>query len=199
MALTTYAELQSRMSEWLGHTLFADQYPDFITLFEASACRRLHVREGTTTATITMSSGAGTLPTDYLSTKRLTWTGSPLVELTYAHPSYLLALYPTTDQGTPAHYTIEGTSVKVRPVNDTSLQILYVQKTAAVSGTLNWLFTKHPDAYLFGSLAEAEAFGINDERFPMWKARRDEAFGEILGQDFNNRGNMAMRVMGATP
>lgn len=199
MSITTYAELQTAMTSWLGHSLFSDQYPDFITLFEASACRKLHVRENTLTASITMSSGSGTLPTDYLSTKRLTWTGTPNVDLEYVHPAYLVARHPTTDQGTPIHYTIEGSTVKVRPVDDTLLQILYVQKTAAVSGTLNWLFTKHPDAYLWGSLAEAEVFGVNDERAAFWKLRRDEVFQEIERQDFNHRGQMAVRVMGATP
>lgn len=199
MSISTYSELQTALTSWLGHSLFSDNYADFITLFEASACRRLHVRENTTTATVTMSGGAGTLPTDYLSTKRVTWQGSPLVELEYVNPSYLLALYSTTDQGTPLHYTIEGTSIKVRPVNDTSLQMLYVQKTAAVSGTLSWLFTKHPDAYLFGALCEAEMFGSNDERAPLWKARRDEIFAEIERQDINHRGHMSIRAWGPTP
>ncbi len=43
----------------------------------------------------------------------------------------------------------------------------------------NWLLTAHPDLYLFGSMIEAEMFGVNDERAPPWKARRDEIFDEI--------------------
>lgn len=199
MPFTTFAELKTELTNWLGNSLHSDSYNDFITLFEASACRKLHVRENTTTATVTMSSGTGTLPTDFLSAKRVTWTGSPAVELAYQHPTYLRALHPTTDQGYPSDYTIEGGSIVVRPVNDTSLQVLYVQKTAAVSGTLNWLFTKHPDAYLFGSLVEAEAFGVNNENAAFWKLRRDEVFDEILKQEFNHRSPMAVRVMGATP
>jgi hypothetical protein len=199
MSFATYANLKTEFTNWLGHDLFEDNYDDFVTLFEARACRLMHVRENTTTATITMSGGSGSLPTDYLETKRVTWTGTPNNELDYLHPTYFRALYPTTDQGTPNHYTIEGANIVVRPLNDTALQMLYVQKTAAVSSTLNWLFTKHPDVYLFGSLMMAEAFGSNDERIPLWKQMVDEAFSEILRQDFNGRGQMAVRVMGSTP
>jgi hypothetical protein len=47
------------------------------------------LRPQVTTATITMTSGSGTLPTDYLEWKRVTWTGSPTRELTYVTPSAL--------------------------------------------------------------------------------------------------------------
>lgn len=199
MSLATYADLKAAIGSWLGHSLFANNYDDFVTLFEARACRDLHIRENTTTATITMSGGSGSLPADFIGAKRVTWTGTPNVDLQYIHPPYMTALYPTSATGTPIHYTVEGGTIKVRPSNDTSLEMLYVQKTAAVSSSLNWLFTKHPDTYLFGSLVEAEAFGSNDERMPMWKARVDEAFAEILRQDFNNRGKMSVRVAGPTP
>lgn len=199
MPFTTFAELKTEIGNWLGHSLYADNYNDFITLFEARACRLLHVRENTTTATITMSNGSGSLPSDFISAKRVTWTGSTNIELEYVHPTSLRAQFPTTDQGTPNLYTIEGGNIIVRPVDDTALSILYVQKTAAVSSSLNWLFTKNPDVYLFGSLVESEAFGANDERIPMWKSRVDEAFAEIMRQEFNHRGPMHIRPMGATP
>jgi hypothetical protein len=59
--------------------------------------------------------------------------------------------------------------------------------------------TSHPDLYLFGSMCEAEAFGVNDERMPMWKARRDEIFEEIIMRDRQTRGPSYVRVFGATP
>jgi len=63
----------------------------------------------------------------------------------------------------------------------------------------NWLLGAHPDLYLFGSLVEAEMFGVNDERAPLWKARRDEIFDEIEKLSNKTRGAGAMRVMGVTP
>jgi len=199
MAITTYAELKSAIGAWLGHELFADRYADFITLFEATACRRLKVRPMETVATLTPSSGAAALPSDYLGWRRATVTSTTRVELTYVHPSYLQALYPSGLASLPRHFTIEASALKTRSSDATAIELLYYAKTPAISGMLNWLFTNHPDAYLFGSLAEAEAFGVNDERLPMWKARRDEVLAEIAASDFRERGAMEIRAAGATP
>jgi len=199
MSITTYTELKSAIGSWLGHELFADRYGDFITLFEAAACRRLKVRPMETLTTLTPSSGAAALPADYLGWRRATVMSAPRVELTYVHPSYLQALYPTGLTRAPRHFTIEASALKTRSSDSTAIELLYFAKTPAVANALNWLFTNHPDAYLFGSLAEAEAFGVNDERLPMWKARRDEVLVEIASSDFRERGAMEIRAAGATP
>src|SRR5258707_1952327 len=91
MAITTYAELQAAIGNWLDHSLFAARTPEFIALFEASANRRLRVREQEATATLTPSSGAAPLPADYLMLRRVTWTGSTRVGLQYAEPAYTQA------------------------------------------------------------------------------------------------------------
>ncbi|MGZ3269278.1 MAG: phage adaptor protein, partial [Croceibacterium sp.] len=87
--------------------------------------------------------------------------------------------------------------------DDTALELDYFQKIPALAsgsdtGT-NWLLAAHPDLYLFGALVEAEAFGVNDERAPLWKGRRDEIFDEVEKLSNRTRGTGAIRVMGATP
>jgi hypothetical protein len=91
--------------------------------------------------------------------------------------------------------------LKVRPLDATALEFDYFQKVPALSDSAatNWLLAAHPDLYLFGSLVEAEMFGVNDERAPLWKARRDEIFDEIEKLSNKSRGAGAMRVMGVTP
>lgn len=199
MALDTYASLQTSISTWLGQSLNSASYPDMIAIFEAAANRRLRVRQQEATAAITMTSGSGSLPSDYLSWRRVKWPGSVAIDLEYVEPSWMQNMYPTSAQGNPQFFTIEGSTISVRPVDDTSLTLSYFQKIAALSGTLNWLFLAHPDLYLFGSLCEAELFGVNDERAPMWKSRRDEVFDEIERLSNKSRGGGAMRIMGATP
>ena len=208
MSITTYAELQTAIGNWLDHALFTARIPEFIALFEAAANRRLRVRQQEAQATLTPSAGSAALPSDYLAWRRVTWTGSTRVELQYAHPSYLQAAYPSSPSmlapaqaGVPRIFTIEGATVKIRPLDDTSLEFDYLQKIPALSdsATTNWLLTEHPDLYLFGSLVEAEMFGVNDERAPLWKARRDEIFDEIDKLSNKSRGAGAVRVMGVTP
>ena len=201
MAITTYSELQTAVGNWLDHGLFAARIPEFIALFEAAANRRLRVREQEAATTLMPSSGTAALPADYLAWRRVTWTGSPRVELQYVHPSYLQAAYPSTPSARPRVFTIEGSTLKIRPVDATALEFDYFQKIPALSdgAATNWLLAAHPDLYLFGALVEAEMFGVNDERAPLWKARRDEILDEIEKLSNKTRGAGAMRVMAATP
>ena len=203
MSIATYAELRTAVENWLDHTLFTARVPEFIALFEAAANRRLRVRQQEASSALTPSSGTVALPGDYLAWRRVTWTGSPRVELQYVHPSYLQAAYPSSPADVPRIFTIEGSTLKVRPVDGAALEFDYFQKisplsSGADSGT-NWLLAAHPDLYLFGALVEAEMFGVNDERAPVWKTRRDEIFDEIEKLSNKTRGAGAIRVTGVTP
>lgn len=203
MSIATYAELRTAVENWLDHTLFTARVPEFIVLFEAAANRRLRVRQQEASSALTPSLGTVALPGDYLAWRRVTWTGAPRVELQYVHPSYLQAAYPSSPADVPRIFTIEGSTLKVRPIDGAALEFDYFQKIPALSsgadsGT-NWLLAAHPDLYLFGALVEAEMFGVNDERAPVWKARRDEIFDEIEKLSNKTRGAGAIRVTGVTP
>lgn len=200
MSIVSYATLQTAIGGWLGHELTSSRNTDFIAMFEASANRRLRVRQMETSTSLTPdSSGDATLPTDYLAWRQVIWTGSPAGDLQYVPPSYITSAYPTAPSGTPSVFTVEGTQVKIMPLSTTALTFLYYQKIPALSVTdPNWLLTAHPDLYLFGSLCEAEMFLLNDERMPLWKARRDEIYDEV-NLLYRARGQTTMAVLGATP
>ena len=203
MAISTYSELRTAVENWLDHALFTSRVPEFIALFEATANRRLRVREQEATGIIATTSGAGTLPTDYLSWRSVLSIASDVsTDLEYVTPSYLTALYPTSPSGSPRHFTIRGTTLHIRPVPTTeSIALLYFQKIPALSdsATTNWLLTAHPDLYLFGSLVEAEMFGVNDERGGLWKGRVEEIFNEIEKLSNKTRGAGTIKVMSVTP
>lgn len=199
MSISTYTELKAAIASWLAREDLTSFIPDFITLFEASACRELRVRPAEATATLTPSSGAAALPADFLAMRRLTWTGSPNRDLEYVHPAWFAQNYPIAAAGTPAVYTIEGGTLKVRPVSGTPLELLYRAKTPTVSSALNWLFTNHPDVYLFGSLAEAAMFNKDPENAALWEGRRDKVYQSIKGVDFHYREIGAPRIAGYTP
>lgn len=199
MALTTYAELQTAIADYLARDDLTAFIPDFITLFECAAARKLRLRITTTSATLTPSSGIATVPTDMLGFIRVTWTGTPRSDLEYINPVFFEAAYADRPSDTPRNYTVEGSSLKVGPLSDTSLDVVYYERSTALSAGLNNLFTYHPDLYLFGSLVEAEAFNKDAEKAILWKARRDEIFSEILAADFQERQQMTVRTMGYTP
>jgi len=201
MAITTFTELKTAGATWLDRTNLSSQMPDFITLFEAQVNRRLMVRQQTTSTTLTPSSGSATLPTDYLEWKRVTWTGSPTRELSYVTPSALSAFNPNTLSGTPTHFTIEGSTLKVAEISDTALSFLYSQKVPALSDAAptNWLLTAHPDAYLFGMLTMSATLTSDAENGRAWNALTQGILGELWGLDFSGRGQMTQRATGPTP
>lgn len=193
MALDNYADLQTAILTWLarpGDTLVSPSVPDMITLFESEARRRLRTRWNETSTTLAVTANVDTvaLPSDFGAARELRITGiDPEAVLVYMTGPELDTAYPATTADQPVNFTIEGLKLRVRPVPDQAYTITleYTQGLTALSNsvTTNWLLTNHPDAYLFGSLAEAESFIGNDERVMMWMQKREAAFGSILDAD----------------
>src|SRR5215813_14135747 len=200
MPFTSFSDLQTAIGTWLRNDEATDSIPDFITLFEAKIARKLNLRPTEITATLPLTSGVAALPADFLGMRRVTWLGSSARELDYVHPGLLKIYYPTSPQGMPNLYTLESGNILVMPINDSSsLGILYRGKTTALVTALNWLFTDYPDLYLYGSLAEAQGFNVDQSNLAMWKSLADEAWNEVAINDFNERTNMSMRSTGLTP
>lgn len=199
MAITSYATLQTAIQTWLARSDLSANVTDFISLFEAFANRRLRVRQQEASTTLTTSSGSATLPTDYLSWRKVVYPASTRVVLDYVDPTILEEMYPNSDTGTPRCFTIEGTTFKVRPVDDTTaITFVYHQKIPALSdtNTSNWLLAAHPDLYLFGSLVEAQMFTMDTEQAALWKSRRDDLIEEINRLNAKARGPASVRAQG---
>ena len=207
MTLTTqtYGELKNAVEDWLRRTDLTDaQLSDVVLMFENHANRVLRVRQMEASSSITTTSGAGTLPTDYLSWRTLTWGGDINVELEYVHPHYLRAAYPNTDAGVPKWFTIEGSTITVRPVDDDnsytlrSWQKIPDLNSQGAAGT-NWLLSAHPDVYLSGSLYCAYKFLRDVEGATYYKALMDEGLAEIARLSEVTKAPTAARPVGAVP
>lgn len=202
MTWTTYAGLKTNITNWLGRSDLTDYYDDWIRLFEFAAARKLKTEGMQASTSLTTTSGSVALPSDYLGTIALRWAGSTAITLDYLHPTILDSLYPlgSSTSGSPQSYTIRAGNIEVRPVSDSSqITLNYYARDTAAATTLDWLFTNHPDAYLFGSLAESGGYTDDAEKLMMWKARRDEVFDEIAKDNFRLRGGLAIRTLGHTP
>src|SRR3954469_10493969 len=110
MAITTYAELQTAITNWLDRTDLSSRIPEFIALYESKVNRRLRVRQQITSTTLTPSSGSASLPSDFLEWKRVTWAGSTKQELEYVSPLQFDGIDTDSPSGTPARFTIEGST-----------------------------------------------------------------------------------------
>lgn len=204
MSLVSYSDLQTQVANWLARSDLTAYIPDMITLFEAQAARKLRVRPMINTTSLSTSGGIGSLPSDFLSMVDLSWNGTPQTSLDYVHPAMFIYFDPedpTVTQAPPQIYTLKGNSVYIDPVDDTGLTIQYYQRAPALSGTLNWLWTNHPDVYLFGTLTEANYFnkGTALTMAHEWGQRRDAIFDEIQMLDFRERTSLQIEIKGTVP
>lgn len=206
MSFSDYSSLVTSIASWIARDDLTATIPDFITLFEAEANRKLRVRQMEVTQTTTPSSGQFDLPTDYLAWKKVTWVGSIRRDLQYVHPSIFAEVYPSSPPNVPAVFTVVGTTdsvgaVKIMPTDTSAIDFTYYQKITGLSTayTSNWLLAAHPDVYLAGCLTEAHVFTKDYEQAAIWKARRDGLIEDIKSLDQKTRGPSAIRVTGQTP
>lgn len=176
MAIANYSDLKSAVGNYLGRSLnaaFQLRVPEFIQMGEARIrygsaapleCPAVRCRDMETSADITITDGAGTLPTRWLEFTRLYWPGTPNYRLTYIEPNRFWA--EVDRLGTiPQHYTVEGGSIYVTPgASSGTLKTHYYQSYAdlAENTDTNWLLTNVPAVYLQSALIEA--FGYVRDR-----------------------------------
>jgi hypothetical protein len=185
MALTTYAELVTAVGSWLNRSDLDSMIPDFIALFEARMNRVLRHPEMESTATSAIAEGDTelSLPDDFLAARTIYLDDDPDNVLVAMSPMNLRACYPYENGGELAAYAIQGSTIQLAPSATAAgtLTLSYYQKIPALddTNTTNWLLDSHPDAYLFGTLTQAQVYLQDDQRAGMWKAAWDEIWAEI--------------------
>lgn len=191
MALSTYAELQTSMEEWLSEeTLLVTRAADFITFLEADLnndkafrTREMNIIK---TTVLTADDRYVAFPDDFLAMRYIEEQGNNTYPpLTYLAPSALAA--KEDDVGYLRYYTVVNGQIKLAAVPDGGeiLEMSYYQKIPALSdsNTTNWLLEKMPQLYLYGSLIHAEPFLDNDARVATWKVLFDDAKSKLLAAD----------------
>lgn len=178
MALENYADLLAAVANWLSRDDLSARIPEFIALAEAEFNRRLRTIEMEGTATATLTEDRVAIPTDFAGLRSIVIVGATR-KMDYISPG---DFFEDNSNGIPDSYTIVDGMFQFRPSTTSgTVRIVYYQKIPAltVSNTTNWLMTKWPDLYLFGTLMQAEFYGWNDERLPLVKARVEEIVEQI--------------------
>lgn len=184
MAITTYAELQTAVGNWLNRSDLSSRIPEFIALAEARLSRKIRVPDMLTrNDSFTIDSQYETVPTGFLGAKRFVISGTPVTALEYITPEEMAEKRVwLNSSGKPIYYTVAGGNFEFLPTPATAYtaSILYYQAITGLATTSpNWLLTSHPDIYLYASLVAAEPYVMNDERVVLWKAQLDEALAEL--------------------
>lgn len=194
MAVSTYSDLVSAVTEWLARdqdaTLVA-RIPDFITLCEAKLNRTLmHPKmEKRSTASVDTSDDEPefvTLPSDFQAMRRVrlsSVTGKPRLQFMAQSQleDYRYSIDNVTDE--PIYFTIIGDEMELAPTpgEDYTLEMVYRANLSGLSSSnsTNWLIEFAPDVYLYGTLLEATPYMQQDERLAVWAAAFTSALEQL--------------------
>ena len=176
MALTTYTELKASIADFLNRDDLTTVIPDFITLAESQINRDVRHWKMEARSSGQQSSGDEymQIPTDWVETIRLhlTGTGTSVVNLISRDAMADKRERNEDTSGTPIYYTHADAQFQLYPTPsaETNFELLYYQKTTALSGSNadNWLLTEAPDVYLYGALIHSAPYLAEDERVAIW-------------------------------
>ena len=197
-AIETYGELKTALAAWLkpNTTLPTDEttsrIPEYIALFEAEANRvlRVHNMDAVDTA-LTITDGSADLPTGFRQVRSIRLTASPYNEVQYLPIDQIEKLDPAkTDL--PYYYDVVGVLLRFYPFTSTTARLRYRRGLTPLTNTedTNWLLAKHPDAYLYGSLMNADRRLIDTERLGLVEPRYNRVMKQIMDEDRNMHGHI---------
>jgi hypothetical protein len=175
MSITTYAELQTAVANYLARSDLTAYIPDFISLAEATFQRDLRHRRMVAVLNLSTSASTATvaLPSDFIEARSMILQSAPNVILDYKTTNQLATDFPDDSvTGKPTEYAIVGSNIRLGKIPDAvyTIEIEYYQRipVLSVSNTTNWVLTYYPDAYLFGALLQAQPFIKDDARINIW-------------------------------
>lgn len=182
MAIGTYAQLQTAVSNWMNRSDLTDRIPEFIALAEAKLNARIMHRSMQTLATISISGETYTLPDAFAGVVSLRINTSGYERIEFRSEEQFDQL-PVSTSGTPRFYTIAGSTLVFWPVPGDSLEARFRYRTRLTAlsdtNTTNWLLTAYPHAYLYGALMEAAPYMMNDERVNVWGPLFEQAIADV--------------------
>jgi len=185
MSLVNYSDLKTSVGAWLNRSDLTTVIPDFITLFEAEANRRLRVQEQVVRADATVDAQYVSLPGDFNEMQSFYLKTSPARRLEFITVEELVKKksegYSTS--GKPRYFSIVGSTAEFLPAPSESFtaELVYFAKVAALSdtNTTNWLLTNHPDIYLYGSLMQSAPYLLDDDRLQVWSSMLEKFMTQI--------------------
>lgn len=170
MAIGTYAELQTAVASFLHRDDLTATIPDFIRLAEADLQVRAKLSQWDSSATVSLTSGSGSLPSDFAHAQSV-YYGTDWVLLHLPAAQYD-SLAVAGESGDPEWFTIRGSSLHVYPYYTGDVTLKYAARFTPLSdsATTNSLLTLFPDAYLNGSLAQAANWTQDDAALTKYSA-----------------------------
>ena len=177
MPLANYNELLTEFEAYLERSDMAARFPTFVRLVESDVQKKLDAEPSMIArATVTATGRYTALPTDFGQMISVDMGVNRMTSAT----SVDFAGYRDIS-GIPSVYTIIGTDLAIAPSSTTgTISLVYKRNIpaliAAAPANVNWLITRSPEIYLYGTLLHGSIFSFDDNRVPLWQA----AFADAL-------------------
>jgi hypothetical protein len=198
MALTTYSDLKSAVTNWSHRSDLAGVMDDLVLVAEQWIFRNVRIREMETALAATISGVTAAVPSDFLGLRHAYIDAARKYPLEVVAPDVIYKRYPTSETGLPAYIAVDRASFVFgpSPAEANVVRGTYFAKPTPLATAANTIFAVHPEIYLFATLAELEPYTENDARVPLWQMKRDEltraANGNATAQRFS--GPITMKV-----
>lgn len=156
MAISTFSELKTAISNWSHRAdLTSSLLEEFISLAESDLQVRANLTQWDTETTVTVTSGSGSLPSDFQSMRSIRFGANDrqLTPVSAPKGDYLTG---ATDPAEPINYYIVGSTLRLVPSATGDATVLYVARFTPLSDSAgtNSLLTLFPDAYLLGAMVQ---------------------------------------------
>jgi hypothetical protein len=192
MSISSYSELQTAVGNWLHDDALTAIIPDFITLAEKRIEREVRCRENEAALNVVLSSGVGTIPSDYVELKYayIDLTPFRVLERTTARKIY--EQFPNrSSSGIPTMIASDNGNFifGCYPASDYTIVGTYYKRLTGVATSWNALATLCPDLYLFASLAEAADYTNDEAQLGKWNAKYQKVLSDINMQEQAEKGS----------
>lgn len=190
MGLATFAELTAAVADWINRDDLGSRLGSFVALCESKINRTLRVGQMEREAVLSPISEQSifNLPGDFLELRNVRMSGAGGRVLGVMS----LESVPVTRRAVPVGYAIVGNRLKLLPqgtdLGTATIDISYygALPSLEISGT-NWLLSRHPDVYLYGTLLEAQGYILNADKLSLWRSLYEEALDAVADEDRHAR------------
>ena len=187
MSLTTYAELQTAIGNFLNRDDLTSVAPDFIALAEAAINRDVRDYRMIARTDLTLDAVTEALPADWVETVTLNITSGTLGEIEVASRAAIAGrrLDNQNASGKPYLFAHVGTDIDLFPTPDGSYtaELTYYAKVPDLAtNSTNWLLTAAPDVYLYGALIHSAPYLHEDNRSAVWAAMYQSAITALRAE-----------------
>lgn len=191
MAISTYAELQTAVGNWLDRDDLTARIPEFIDMAESYINDDLRCREMITEGTINPSQVNKyiSLPTGYL--ESIGMTDDLGEQLTQVHVDDLENMQYASSVGRPEFYSVTS-RINFERVADSAYNFtfFYYKGLDIATDLTNAILTRYPNIYLYATLIQAEPFLKNEKRVNTWVQLYDAAVKKA-----NNRASESLKKL----